>query len=165
MRRIQRASRAAVLTTLVLAFVAVACSQSTPSATPSSTTPAPANSPADTTKTTTPSAQPPAGTAQAGGDAPATAPTKKPAPGTTPVGGDVAAPKVDPDKVIEPGSQKINVKPGSMEDVNAVGNRDIGGRGMGNWYSTDYEIKMGKSTPWRSRRAPGSSPIRWSSST
>jgi len=28
--------------------------------------------------------------------------------------------------------------------VNAVGNRDIGGRGLGNWYSTDTEIKMGK---------------------
>ena len=38
----------------------------------------------------------------------------------------------------------IKVKPGSIEDVNAVGNRDIGGRGMGNWYSTDSEIKMGK---------------------
>jgi len=29
-------------------------------------------------------------------------------------------------------------------DVNAVGNRDIGARGLGNWYSTDTEIKMGK---------------------
>jgi predicted Zn-dependent protease len=28
--------------------------------------------------------------------------------------------------------------------VSAVGNRDIGARGMGNWYSTDSEIKMGK---------------------
>ena len=37
------------------------------------------------------------------------------------------------------------IKSGSIEDVNAVGNRDIGGRGLGNWYSTDYEIKMGKS--------------------
>lgn len=36
------------------------------------------------------------------------------------------------------------VKKGSVEDVNAVGNRDIGGRGMGNWYSTESEIKMGK---------------------
>jgi predicted Zn-dependent protease len=52
---------------------------------------------------------------------------------------------VNPDKVIEPGSQKVNVKPGSIEDVNAVGNRDIGGRGLGNWYSVDYEMKMGKS--------------------
>ena len=67
-----------------------------------------------------------------------------PEPGTTPVKGDVAAANVDPDKVVEVGSQKINVKQGSVEDVNAVGNRDIGGRGMGNWYSTDSEIKMGK---------------------
>jgi predicted Zn-dependent protease len=69
----------------------------------------------------------------------------KPAPGTTPVGGDTAATTVNPDKVIEPGSQKIDVKPGSIDDVSAVGNRDIGGRGMKNWYSTDYEIKMGRS--------------------
>ncbi len=37
------------------------------------------------------------------------------------------------------------VKPGSTNDVNAVGTRDIGGRGMGNWYSTETEIRMGKS--------------------
>ena len=37
------------------------------------------------------------------------------------------------------------VKPGSIDDVNAVGARDIGGRGMGNWYSTESEIRMGKS--------------------
>ncbi|MGB9408557.1 MAG: M48 family metallopeptidase, partial [Terracidiphilus sp.] len=51
---------------------------------------------------------------------------------------------VNTDKVIEPGSQKINVKPGSIDDVNAVGNRDIGGRGFRNFYSTDTEIKMGR---------------------
>jgi predicted Zn-dependent protease len=58
----------------------------------------------------------------------------------------VAAPTVtvNPDKVIEPGSEKINIKPGSIDDVSAVGNRDIGGRGAGNWYSTDSEIKMGR---------------------
>jgi predicted Zn-dependent protease len=60
------------------------------------------------------------------------------------VGGDNAATTVNPDKVIEPGSQKVNVKPGSIEDVGAVGNRDIGARGVGNWYSTDYEIRMGR---------------------
>jgi predicted Zn-dependent protease len=36
------------------------------------------------------------------------------------------------------------VKPGSIDDVSAVGNRDIGARGMGNWYSVESEIKMGK---------------------
>jgi predicted Zn-dependent protease len=60
------------------------------------------------------------------------------------VGGDTEATAVNPEKVIEPGSQKINIKPGSIDDVSAVGNRDIGARGMGNWYSVDTEIKMGK---------------------
>jgi predicted Zn-dependent protease len=95
--------------------------------------------------TDTPAAQPAPGTAPVGGDAPAPPTTsKKPAPGTTPVEGDLPAAAVNPEKVIEPGSQKVNVKPGSIEDVGAVGNRDIGGRGMGNWYSVDTEIKMGK---------------------
>ena len=44
----------------------------------------------------------------------------------------------------EPGSHMDSIKPGSIEDVNAVGNRDIGGRGIGNWYSTDSEIRMGR---------------------
>jgi beta-barrel assembly-enhancing protease len=64
--------------------------------------------------------------------------------GTEPIAGDVAATNVDPSKVVEVGSDRIKVKPGSIDDVSAVGNRDIGGRGMGNWYSTDTEIKMGK---------------------
>jgi beta-barrel assembly-enhancing protease len=37
------------------------------------------------------------------------------------------------------------VKPGSIDDVSAIGTRDIGGRGLGNWYSVDSEIKMGRS--------------------
>jgi hypothetical protein len=146
MRAIQRASKAAVLAgfALALAIATNSWAQSTPSSAPPDSTPA---------------AQPAPGTTPVGGDTPAPAPAAtnapstdssktdskdKPAPGTTPVGGDAAAPKVDPDKVIEPGSQKVNVKPGSIDDVNAVGNRDIGGRGVGNWYSTDSEIKMGK---------------------
>jgi predicted Zn-dependent protease len=64
-------------------------------------------------------------------------------PGTTPVNGDQDT-KVDPEKIVDVGSQMTNVKKGSIEDVSSVGNRDIGGRGMGNWYSTDSEIKMGK---------------------
>jgi beta-barrel assembly-enhancing protease len=42
-------------------------------------------------------------------------------------------------------SKMPGVKQGSIDDVNAVGTRDIGGRGMGNWYSTETEIRMGKS--------------------
>jgi predicted Zn-dependent protease len=37
-----------------------------------------------------------------------------------------------------------HIKKGSEDDVDAVGNRNIGGRGLGNWYSTDWEIRNGK---------------------
>ena len=40
--------------------------------------------------------------------------------------------------------KKEDIKPGSKEDVNAIGNRDIGKRGLGNWYSLEREIRMGK---------------------
>jgi len=124
--------------------------QSTPANTP------PANTqPASTTPTTPPAAQPTPGTAPVAGDTPPAPPKPadtskkdpskdKPAPGTAPVNGDVAASDVNPEKVIPVGGEMKTVKTGSIEDVNAVGNRDIGGRGMGNWYSTDTEIKMGK---------------------
>jgi len=101
-----------------------------------------------------PSAQPAPGTAPVGGDIPAPAAKdgdskpdttgKKPAPGTTPVGGDMPAKDADLEKVVPVGGEMVKVKPGSVEDVSAVGNRDIGARGLGNWYSTDTEIKMGK---------------------
>ncbi|HEY2040781.1 MAG TPA: M48 family metallopeptidase [Edaphobacter sp.] len=37
-----------------------------------------------------------------------------------------------------------HIKAGSEDDVNAIGTRNIGGRGIGNWYSTDWEIRNGK---------------------
>jgi len=87
------------------------------------------------------------GTQPVSGDVPASATDKgkdkNGKPGSQPVNGDSTV-VVDPDKVVEVGSQPVKVKTGSIEDVNAVGNRDIGGRGVGNWYSTDTEIKMGK---------------------
>jgi predicted Zn-dependent protease len=41
----------------------------------------------------------------------------------------------DPDKVKHDGGKN---------DVDAIGNRKMGGRGMGNWYSLESDIKMGK---------------------
>ena len=152
MRTVRIARKATVLAglTLGLALGTMCWAQATTASAPSSDTPS-----------VTPAAQPAPGTTPVGADTPAPAPAAttpkddkpantdskdgKPAPGTTPVGGDSAATTVNTDKVVEPGSQKINVKAGSIDDVSAVGNRDIGARGMGNWYSTDYEIKMGKS--------------------
>jgi beta-barrel assembly-enhancing protease len=36
------------------------------------------------------------------------------------------------------------VKSGSKQDVDAIGNRNIGKRGLGNWYSLEKEIRLGK---------------------
>jgi predicted Zn-dependent protease len=33
---------------------------------------------------------------------------------------------------------------GGKNDVEAIGNRDIGGKGLGNWYSLEKEIRLGK---------------------
>jgi predicted Zn-dependent protease len=46
----------------------------------------------------------------------------------------------------EPGPNGVmpGVKQGSVDDVSATGTRDIGGRGLGNWYSTEAEMKEGK---------------------
>jgi hypothetical protein len=57
---------------------------------------------------------------------------------------DVAAkPKTDvlpsPGEALDP-----HIKAGSEDDVAAIGTRNIGGRGLGNWYSTDWEIRTGK---------------------
>src|SRR5690242_4445366 len=40
--------------------------------------------------------------------------------------------------------QQPKAKEGSTDDINAIGNRDIGGRGLGNWYSLETEIRVGK---------------------
>jgi beta-barrel assembly-enhancing protease len=123
-----------------------------PSTQPSTPSTAPAPGTTPVAGDTQPASQSPSPNAQS--QAPAQSKTdsksdkdkQNPTPGDQ-VKGDTPATNVnvDPEKVVEPGSQKINVKPGSIDDVSAVGNREIGGRGLGNWYSTDTEIKMGKS--------------------
>ena len=141
--------RTVVLAGIVLALATALGAQSTstssaPASAPTAQ-PAPGTTPVGGDIPATPStAQPPSGTTPAGGGTPDTTSSKKPAPGTTPVGGDMPGKSVDPEKVVAVGSEMTKVKPGSVEDVNAVGNRDIGARGLGNWYSTDTEIKMGK---------------------
>ncbi len=44
----------------------------------------------------------------------------------------------------QPAAQQPKVEKGSKDDIEAIGNRDIGGRGLGNWYSLEREIRMGK---------------------
>ena len=56
-----------------------------------------------------------------------------------------AAETAKTDSIPSPGEQlDPHIKKGSEDDVSAVGQRNIGGRGMGNWYSTNWEISNGK---------------------
>lgn len=77
-------------------------------------------------------------------------PTESPIPGkptATPEESKAAAAKAaaKTDSLPSPGEDlDPHIKKGSEDDVNAVGDRNIGGRGMGNWYSTDWEIRTGK---------------------
>ncbi len=48
-----------------------------------------------------------------------------------------------PAPVAEPDPSKVK-HDGGKADVDAIGNRHMGGRGLGNWYSLEGEIRMGK---------------------
>jgi predicted Zn-dependent protease len=90
------------------------------------------NTPPSSQPAASPAGPPPAATAPAASSTPdaSSTPPASSAPAPGPGGSDPTVP---------------GVKQGSVNDVNAVGTRDIGGRGMGNWYSTETEIRMGKS--------------------
>ena len=156
MRSVTHLGLAAALTLSVAAFAQTPSSTpatpANPQATPASTAPTgPQATPTQSTPPqNTPQTQPtaPADNAQA----PADVPAEKPIPG------DPKATK----KQIKDAAKQVNtanktdtlpspgealdphIKPGSEDDVNAVGTRNIGGRGLGNWYSTDWEIRTGK---------------------
>ena len=94
----------------------------TPTATPSGPTPSPVPAPPG-------SAQPPSA----------------PTPAEDKAARDEVASKNKSDSLPSPGENlDPHIKKGSEDDVDAVGNRNIGGRGMGNFYSTNWEISTGK---------------------
>jgi hypothetical protein len=107
----------------------------TPSTVPASQTPPPTRQPDSQVSTQTTSA-----------DGSATTPKPLPKPDTTtPVNTKTASATPPADSIPSPGEAlNPHIKPGSEDDVNAIGTRNIGGRGMGNWYSTNWEISVGK---------------------
>jgi len=121
--------------------------QSTTPATQTSPAPASSQTPSDTTTSQTPSAAPADSTTPTISSDP-TKPTSTDKPSTDKSD---KSKKTDttatdkPDVMPNPGEAlDPNIKKGSEEDVNAVGTRNIGGRGMGNWYSPNWEVGTGK---------------------
>lgn len=93
--------------------------------TPQSTPP-----PADTTTGQTPAPPPQA-----------PAPTSTATPDSATSSGDSKS--TEPPPIQEPDDSKVK-HDGSEKDVDAIGNRKVGGRGLGNWYSLETEIKVGQ---------------------
>jgi predicted Zn-dependent protease len=76
------------------------------------------------------------------GAPPAPVPTDPGVSGTVPQQGSTStANQPAPAEPADPSTVKHD---GGKNDVDAIGNRKIGGRGMGNWYSIESDIKMGK---------------------
>src|SRR5579864_925291 len=84
-------------------------------------------------------------------------PGSQPTPGTVPSGdpgvSGGAPPQSGTNGSTSQGTQPTPVQPadpdkvkhdGGKNDVDAIGNRKMGGRGLGNWYSIESDIKMGK---------------------
>jgi len=98
---------------------------------------------APTAQTQAPAAQPPAAPPQ---NAPAPPPPSDTS-GVTPASSDSATSDsgnpAPPPVIQEPDDSKVK-HDGKKDDVDAIGNRKIGGRGLGNWYSLETEIRMGK---------------------
>jgi hypothetical protein len=112
----------------------------------------PGTAPQQPQSTQTPSTQPQSTQTSAGTPAGQTtpgqtpAPPQDPAPTSTPdatssANGDATSNAQTP--VQEPDPSKVK-HDGGEDDVDAIGNRNIGGRGLGNWYSLETEIRMGK---------------------
>ncbi len=111
---------------------------------PAAQTPTPQQTPTGTSPSTVPGTAPsntPDVTAENGGKKPDVKPSTK----SKDKKGDLNAEDAKADSIPTPGEElDPHIKKGSEEDVNAVGERNIGGRGLGNWYSTNWEIGTGK---------------------
>jgi beta-barrel assembly-enhancing protease len=108
----------------LLAFVVPAALAQTPTQTPT---------PTQTQVPTQTQPQPPGPTTKDPTDQPPSQPEPAPEANTPKASQPIQQP--DDSKVKHDGSEK---------DVDAIGNRKIGGRGMGNWYSLESEIKLGR---------------------
>jgi hypothetical protein len=97
-----------------------------------------------TSKDQTPQSTPPADTTTGQTPAPppqAPAPTSTATPDSATSSGDSKS--TEPPPIQEPDDSKVK-HDGSEKDVDAIGNRKVGGRGLGNWYSLETEIKVGQ---------------------
>jgi beta-barrel assembly-enhancing protease len=119
--------------------------------TSSSSSSQPAKTPSTQSSTTsTPSSTTPSTTAGSSTTTSAPAQPSSTTPGSTPPqsadsasSSSSGAAASGPAPVQEPDASKVK-HDGGEDDVDAIGNRKVGGRGLGDWYSLETEIRLGK---------------------
>ncbi len=94
-------------------------------------------------QTTQPSSSPSGTATPAPPQDPSTTPSATPAPPADSSSSSADAAPSGPPPVQEPDDSKVK-HDGGKDDVDAIGNRKVGGRGLGDWYSLETEIKIGK---------------------
>ena len=96
----------------------------------------------DTQKAPAPDSTTPASTTPASTDS--NTPAASQDSGGLPAAPDNTPPASSTSSTPEQNNKNKNVKAGSKNDVDSIGNRNMGGTGLGNWYSLEKEIRMGK---------------------
>ena len=135
-----------LLSLIALPVLAQSQAPQTPTSQPQTQTQTPSSqTQTSPTPTQQPSTAPPS--ASPTGNAPGTT-TQDPVPTDTPAPDSTSSANGDqtpsgPTPVQEPDDSKVK-HDGGKDDVDAIGNRKVGGRGMGDWYSLETEIRMGK---------------------
>jgi hypothetical protein len=134
----------------LIAVPALAQSQSSQSPDPQPQASQPASQPQTSSQDQTAppqNTQPTAGSTTGSTPAPPQNPTAAPSPTPAPPADSSASSgdstSTEPPPIQEPDDSKVK-HDGSKKDVDAIGNRKVGGRGLGDWYSLETEIKMGQ---------------------
>src|SRR5216684_4383695 len=146
-RGVQMSFRKSLISLSLLALVSLPAlaqdqTSQTPNAQPQVSQPQTSSKDQSKDQTAQPPSTQPASTGTATGTAPAPPqdPSATPPPDSASSGDSVPS---GPPPIQEPDDSKVKHN-GSKSDVDAIGNRKAGGRGMGNWYSLETEIRMGK---------------------
>ncbi|MGB9205007.1 MAG: M48 family metalloprotease [Terriglobales bacterium] len=134
----------------LIAVPALAQNQSSQSSDPQPQASQPASQPQTSSQdqtappqNTQPTAGTTTGSTQAQPQNPTAAPNPTPAPPADSSASSGDSTSTEPPPIQEPDDSKVK-HDGSEKDVDAIGNRKVGGRGLGNWYSLETEIKMGQ---------------------
>jgi hypothetical protein len=141
-RGVQMSFRISLISLSLLALIALPTLAQAQTSQTSSTQPQASQTQTTKDQTAQPSSTQPSNGTTNGTAAPTTTGSTPAPPADSSSSDSGATPSGDP-PIQEPDASKVKHN-GGEDDVDAIGNRNVGGRGLGDWYSLETEIRMGK---------------------